>query len=36
MPKLAGLADVLAQLPEHSARRLDEFFPWHWKAQQEQ
>ena len=28
----AWLADVLARLPEHPAKRLDELLPWNWKA----
>jgi transposase len=28
----AWLADVLARLPEHPAKRLDEFLPWNGKA----
>jgi len=28
----AWLADVLARLPDHPAKRLDELLPWHWKA----
>jgi transposase len=28
----AWLADVLARLPGHPAKRLDEFLPWNWKA----
>ncbi|TVR79374.1 MAG: IS66 family transposase [Rhodospirillales bacterium] len=27
----AWLADVLARLPGHPARRIDELFPWNWK-----
>jgi transposase len=26
----AWLADVLARLPDHPARRIDELLPWHW------
>jgi transposase len=26
----AWLADVLARLPDHPARRLDELLPWNW------
>jgi transposase len=29
----AWLADVLARLPDHSARRIGELLPWNWKAQ---
>jgi transposase len=32
----AWLADVLARLPEHPVRRLDELLPWTWKAQRSQ
>ena len=28
----AWLADVLARLPDHPARRLDELMPWNWTA----
>jgi transposase len=28
----AWLADVLAKLPDHSSRRLDELLPWSWAA----
>jgi transposase len=28
----AWLADVLARLPDHSAKRIGELLPWHWKA----
>ena len=28
----AWLADVLARLPDHPAKRLDELLPWNWKA----
>jgi len=27
----AGLADVLARLPDYSARRIGELLPWNWK-----
>jgi transposase len=27
----AWLADILARLPDHSARRIDELLPWTWK-----
>jgi transposase len=30
----AWLADVLARLPDHPARKIDELLPWHWKARQ--
>ncbi len=26
------LADILARLPDHPARRIDELLPWNWKA----
>ena len=26
------LADVLARLPDHPAKRLDELLPWHWRS----
>ncbi len=26
----AWLADVLAQLPDHSVKRIDELLPWNW------
>jgi transposase len=29
----AWLADVLARLPDHPARRIDELLPWNWKSQ---
>ena len=32
----AWLADVLARLPEHPAKRLDELLPWNWKAPRNQ
>jgi transposase len=28
----AWLADVLARLPDHPAKRIDTLLPWHWKA----
>ena len=31
----AWLADVLARIAEHPARRLDELLPWNWKAGQQ-
>src|SRR5688500_11718309 len=31
---LAWLADVLARLQGHPARRIDELLPWHWKTTQ--
>ena len=30
----AWLADVLARLPDHPAKRVDELLPWKWKARQ--
>ena len=30
----AWLADVLARLPDHPAKRLDELLPWRWNAAQ--
>jgi len=32
----AWLADVLARLPDHPARRIDELLPWNWKRAREQ
>jgi transposase len=29
----AWLADVLARLPDHPARRIDELLPWNWRQQ---
>jgi transposase len=29
----AWLADVLARLPDHPARRIAELLPWNWRAQ---
>ena len=29
----AWLANVLARLPDHSAKRIDELLPWNWKPQ---
>jgi len=29
----AWLADVLARLPDHSAKRIHELFPWNWHSQ---
>jgi transposase len=28
----AWLADVLARLPDHPAKRIDQLLPWNWKA----
>jgi transposase len=32
----AWLADILARLPDHSIRRIDELLPWNWKRLREQ
>ena len=32
----AWLADVLARVPEHTAKRLDELLPWNWNAPRNQ
>jgi transposase len=32
----AWLAYILAKLPDHPAKRIDELLPWHWKASQTQ
>jgi transposase len=32
----AWLADVLARLQDHPARRIDELLPWNWKREREQ
>ena len=29
----AWLADVLARLPDHPAKRIHEFLPWNWRQQ---
>jgi transposase len=29
----AWLADLLARLPDHPAKRIDEFLPWNWRPQ---
>ncbi len=31
----AWLADVLARLPDHPTKRIDELLPWAWKASRE-
>jgi transposase len=31
----AWLADVLARLPDHPVKRIDELLPWNWKAAME-
>ena len=31
----AWLAFVLAKLPDHPAKRIDELLPWNWKAARE-
>ena len=28
----AWLSDVLARLPEHTAKRIAELLPWNWKS----
>ncbi len=28
----AWLADVLTRLPDHPAKRINEFLPWNWKT----
>jgi len=33
---LAWLADVLARIQDHPAKRIDELFPWNWRAAQQQ
>ncbi len=30
----AWLADVLARMPDHPARRIADLLPWNWKLQQ--
>jgi len=32
----AWLADILARLPDHPARRIDELLPWNWKRVRQQ
>ncbi len=32
----AWLADILARLPDHPAKRIDELVPWNWKRAREQ
>ena len=32
----AWLADILARLPDHPAKRIDELLPWSWKRAREQ
>ncbi len=32
----AWLADILARLPDHPAKRIDELLPWNWKRAREQ
>jgi transposase len=32
----AWLADILARLPDHSAKRIDELLPWNWKRARDQ
>ena len=29
----AWLADVLARLPDHPAKRIDDLLPWNWRPQ---
>jgi transposase len=33
---LAWLADVLARLQDHPAKRIDELLPWNWRLHQQQ
>lgn len=33
---LAWLADLLARLQDHPAKRIDELMPWNWRQQQDQ
>src|SRR5665213_1359711 len=33
---LAWLADVLARIQDHPAKRIDELFPWNWRPAQQQ
>ena len=33
---LAWLADVLARLQDHPAKRIDELLPWNWKRERQQ
>jgi len=32
----AWLADVMARLHDHPAKRIDELLPWNWKRQRQQ
>jgi transposase len=32
----AWLADVLARLQDHPAKRIDELLPWNWKSERQQ
>ena len=32
----AWLADIIARLPSHPAKRIDELLPWNWKMGQVQ
>ena len=32
----AWLTDVLARLPDHPAKRIDELLPWNWKGDREE
>ena len=32
----ARLTDVLAYLPDYSAKRIDEVLPWNWRADRQQ
>jgi hypothetical protein len=36
LPSTPWLADELARLPDHPAKRIDELLPWHWCGSQRQ